>query len=136
TFYGGNGVSTFALPDLRGRVPICYGQGNGLSNYPIGTQTGSESVSLQTTQIPAHTHMPIASSAPATTEAPGGGIPATLAAPFAGFYVKDGNKTGNPVAMSQTAVQPDGNSFPHENRMPALAISIIIALTGLFPSRN
>jgi microcystin-dependent protein len=136
TFYGGNGQTNFALPDLQGRLPVCYGQGNGLTNYPIGAKTGSESVTLLVTQIPAHTHMPIASSKAAAAESPAGAIPATLQDPFKGFYVQDGNKTGDPVAMSATAVQQTGGSQPHENRMPALAISIIIALQGVFPSRN
>lgn len=136
TVYGGNGQTNFALPDLQGRLPVCYGQGNGLTDYPLGTKTGSESVTLSVTQIPSHTHMPIASLAAAAAESPAGAIPAALQAPFKGFYVQDGNKTGNPVAMSPTAVQQTGGSQPHENRMPALAISIIIALQGVFPSRN
>ena len=136
TTYGGNGTTNFALPDLQGRLPVCYGQGPGLTNYPIGTKTGSESVTLLVTQSPAHTHMPIASLTPAAAETPAGGIPATLQTPFKGFYVQDSKKTGNPIALSPTAVQQTGGSQPHENRMPALAISIIIALQGIFPSRN
>lgn len=136
TTYGGNGTTNFALPDLQGRLPVCFGQGNGLTNYPIGTKIGTESVTLVTTQIPMHTHPPVVSGNNASAPSPSGGVPAVLQAPFNGYYVQDGKKTGNPIPMSTTAVQQIGNNQPHENRMPALAISIIIALQGIFPSRN
>ncbi|MEI9806159.1 MAG: hypothetical protein WDN48_19560 [Pseudolabrys sp.] len=112
------------------------GQGPGLSNYPIGTSLGTESVTLLTTQMPGHTHIPIASTTNAGVNSPNGQIPAALQSPFAGLYVQDSKKTGSPVAMWANAVRPAGGSQPHENRMPALAISIIIALQGIFPSRN
>ena len=136
TFYGGNGTTNFALPDLQGRLPICFGQGNGLTNYQIGTKTGTENVTLLITQIPSHTHTPIASTTAAAAPSPASAIPAALQSPFTGFYVQDGKKTGNPIAMAATAIEPVGGNQPHENRMPALAISIIIALSGVFPSRN
>jgi len=134
--YGGDGRTTFAPPDLQGRLPVCFGQGNGLSDYPIGAKLGAETVTLLTTQIPGHTHPPIASKTEAATDSPADAIAATLKTPFTGFYVQDGNKTGSPIAMAQTVVQSAGGSQAHENRMPALAISIIIALQGVFPSRN
>jgi microcystin-dependent protein len=136
TYYGGNGQTTFGLPDLQGRLPVCMGQGNGLSNYSIGQMVGTESVTLQTAQIPAHTHTANASGGPATQPNPGGRIPATLANPFTGYYVQNANKTGNPLAFWANALQQVGGNQPHENRMPALAISIIIAMQGIFPSRN
>ena len=136
TTYGGNGTTTFMLPDLQGRLPICMGQGPGLTNYPIGTSLGTESVTLQIGQIPSHTHPPVASGTTAAVPTPGGQVPATVAAPFTGIYVQNANKTGSPVAMWANAVQKVGGNQAHENRMPALAISIIIALQGIFPSRN
>ena len=85
TVYGGNGQTNFALPDLQGRLPVCYGQGNGLTDYPLGTKTGSEFVTLSVTQIPSHTHMPIASLAAAAAELPAGAIPAALASAVQGL---------------------------------------------------
>jgi microcystin-dependent protein len=136
TYYGGNGTTTFALPDLRGRMPVCMGQGAGLSNYNIGQQVGTESVTLNANQMPMHTHTPRATSQPATSPTPGGMIPSMMPAPWTSYWVQDANKTGNPIAMAANAVAPVGGSQAHENRMPILAISIIVALQGIFPSRN
>jgi microcystin-dependent protein len=136
TTYGGNGTTNFGLPDFQGRLPICMGQGAGLSNYAIGQTVGTESVTLQTPQLPAHTHTAIASTGPATQPDPATKIPAALAVPYTGYYVQDANKTGNPIPFWVNAVAPAGGSQPHENRMPALTIAIIIALQGIFPTRN
>lgn len=136
TFYGGNGQTTFGLPDFRGRLPVCMGQSNGLSNYTIGQQTGSESVTLITSQLPMHNHMMLANSASATLPTPNGNMPSSLIGPLTGFWVAPANVSGSPIAMNANALMPAGGSQPHENRMPILAISIIIALQGIFPSRS
>jgi len=136
TYYGGNGTTTFCLPDLQGRLPLGQGQGPGLSNYTIGEKIGQESVTLITNQMPMHTHLLVPSAANATQNMPNGQFPAALQAPFNGFYIKDANKSGNPIQMSASALQTAGGNQPHENRMPSLAISVIIALQGVFPSRN
>lgn len=136
TFYGGNGTSTFALPDLRGRLPVGQNQGLGLSNYVMGEQVGTESVTITQQTLPAHTHSFHMTNVAASNPTPTNNLPATIAAPFTGFYVKDANKTGNPVNYAPQMVQVTGGSLPHENRMPAMAISIIVALAGIFPSRN
>lgn len=136
TQYGGDGRTTFALPDLRGRLPICFGQGPGLSDYRIGQTGGTELVTLTMTELPSHTHTPVASKDDAGTQAPHDMIPAVLQSPFTGFYVPDDKRTGTPLQMDKAAVQFTGGGQSHENRMPALAISIIIALQGIFPSRN
>lgn len=137
TYYGGNGTSTFNLPDLRGRMPLGMGQGPGLSNYTIGEQTGTESVTLSVAQLPMHNHLPTATNvATGTVPSPAGRIPAALTTPFTKFWVQDANKTGSPLPLSPTALHTQGGSQPHENRMPIIAISIIIALQGIFPSRN
>ena len=136
TYYGGNGTTTFALPDLRGRVPVCMGQGTGLSNYTIGQAAGTESITLNVNQMPMHNHMVVANTAPATLPTPGGNMPSSLAAPLHGFWVAPDKATGTPVQMDPNSLGMTGNSLAHENRMPILAITMIIALSGIFPSRN
>jgi microcystin-dependent protein len=136
TFYGGNGIQTFGLPDFRGRLPINQGQGNGLSNYTIGQTGGTETVMLNVTQMPGHNHPMLANSANATLNTPSNNMAASMVAPFTGFWVAPGNTTGNPVAMNAGALRQTGNSQPHENRMPILVITFIIALNGIFPSRG
>jgi microcystin-dependent protein len=136
TYYGGNGVQTFGLPDFRGRIPINQGQGNGLSNYAIGQTGGSEYATLLPTQMPSHSHTMGASSAGATINTPAGNVPSSLVSPFTGFWVAPGNITGSPIGMNAAALTQTGGSQPHENRMPILAITFIIALSGIFPSRG
>jgi microcystin-dependent protein len=136
TFYGGNGQTTFGLPDLRGRLPLCMGQGNGLSNYNIGQQGGTESVTLANNQMPLHNHMMLANSANASLPTPAGNMPSSLMAPIAGFWVAPANITGSPIPLNPNALNQAGGSQPHENRMPILAINYIVALQGIFPSRS
>jgi microcystin-dependent protein len=136
TYYGGNGTTTFGLPDLRGRVPLCMGTGLGLSPYAIGQAGGSESVTLQTNQMPSHNHMMLANSANASLPTPGGNMACSQIAPAKGFWVASGANTGNPIGMNPNALTPAGGSQAHENRMPILTITFIIALSGIFPSRN
>lgn len=135
TYYGGNGQTTFGLPDFRGRLPVCMGQGNGLSNYDIGQQVGSESVTLTTNQMPMHNHMMIVSGNNANQPSPIGNMPAALQSPYTGLWVSP-NVATTPFEMDANSLYPAGGSQAHENLMPALAISIIIALQGIFPSRN
>ena len=125
TTYGGNGQTTFSLPDLRGRVPIGFGQGNGLSNYVEGQTGGVESVTLQASQIPSHSHAPLASTADETTNRPGGAYPTK-----GGVY---SGSTDNTVMGATTA---SGGGQAHENRPPFLALNYIIAVEGIYPSRN
>jgi microcystin-dependent protein len=136
TYYGGDGTTTFALPDFRGRIPVSMGQGNALSNYNIGQQTGTESVTIVTGQMPMHNHMMMVSSSPGNLSNPVGNMPATLQAPLGAFWVPPDKAAAPAVAMDPAAISMVGNNLPHENRMPAMAISIIIALNGVFPSRN
>ncbi len=127
TTYGGDGQSTFALPDLRSRVPIHFGQGFGLTNRAISETGGVESVTLTAQQIPAHSHPMLASSQTATTEFPTGAV-------LAGSAAVD--SFGSPVGLLALAstVSVTGGSQPHENMMPFLAINFIISLFGVFPS--
>ncbi|HVT12558.1 MAG TPA: tail fiber protein [Fimbriimonadaceae bacterium] len=132
TTYGGNGQSTFALPDLRGRVIVDAGQGPGLSNIVQGEAAGTESVTLNTVQMPAHNHELVAHSANATTNDPtaGGFAKPFIAARFQNLY-RDGAETHANPQMIETV----GSGSGHENRQPHLTLTYIIALEGIFPSR-
>jgi len=133
TIYGGDGQSTFAVPDLRGRVPIHMGQGPGLSNYAIGQKAGAESVTVLTSQTPQHTHTAVATTAAATTGAPNGSvIPGAVANQT--MYVTD-TSGGAPFTLVPNAVSTSSGSQAHENCMPSLTIQYCIALFGIFPSR-
>ncbi len=126
TTYGGNGTTTFALPDLQGRVPLGMGQGRGLSDRPIGQSGGAENVVLKLSEIPAHRHELRASNAAQSTDRPAG---AALSA--GGYYTSQNPAT----AMNPDSVSPEGGSEPHPNVQPFLALTFIIALTGIYPSR-
>ena len=126
TTYGGNGQTTFALPDLRGRVPVSAGQGPGLSNYNLGEVAGVESVTLNMNQMPAHTHTIACNSGDPNDSSPANTVPSG-----GGSYNTAANAT-----MSQGTASVAGGSQPHENRHPYLVLNWIIALEGIFPSRN
>ncbi|HEX8735393.1 MAG TPA: tail fiber protein [Pyrinomonadaceae bacterium] len=131
TTFGGNGQTTFALPDLRGRVPIHPGQGPGLSPYVLGQASGTETVTLLVTQMPQHIHTFAApvSSNDANDSIPTGNVPATLPSNAYTSAVPDSAfKPGN------TGIA--GGSQPHENIQPYLCVNFIICLEGIFPSRN
>jgi microcystin-dependent protein len=130
TTYGGDGVSTFALPDLRGRVPNHTGQGPGLSNYVQGQVGGTEAVTLTAAQMPAHTHT-LAEAAVGTAPVPNGRVPA----PSRAADLSYGPQTSPPGTMVSTVVGAVGGNQPHQNTQPTLAINFCIALQGVFPSR-
>lgn len=134
TIYGGDGQTTFAVPDLRGRVPIHQGQGPGLSNYVIGQRAGTETVTVLPTQMPAHTHTLAVTSAAATAASPGNSVmPGALSGET--FYTSD--ITGaTAVPMSAQSVSLAGGSQPHENCMPTLTVQYCIATQGIFPSQG
>jgi len=131
TTYGGNGQTTFALPDLRGRVPVGWGQGPGLSSNDLGEAFGTETVTLLTTQIPAHNHQLNAVSEPGDGSSPQGTFLAN-----SGALDKEYKATGTMVTMNANAVAPAGGSQPHDNRQPYLVMNFYIALFGIFPPRN
>jgi microcystin-dependent protein len=140
TTYGGNGQTTFALPDLRGRVPIQHGQGPGLSNYSLGQVGGAESSTLTTSQMPVHAHtfsgqQAVASTA-GTTPDPTGNI---LAAPASSIpqYAAPNAATGSTGTGSVTGTTATaGGSQPQSLLQPYLAVNFSIALAGIFPSQN
>jgi microcystin-dependent protein len=137
TYYGGNGTTNFALPDLRGRLPVGQGQGPGLSNYTIGQPFGTETVTITQQTTPTHNHLVMVSTANDTLTAPQNNVPGTLQSPpWTSFWVKDANKTGNPIPLANGALSFTGGSQPHNNIMQIMAVSVIIALQGVFPSRN
>jgi microcystin-dependent protein len=136
TIYGGDGQTTFGLPDLQGRLPINQGQGPGLSSYAIGQKAGTESVTLTVQQMPAHTHLLSATTATGSQPAPTNtSFPATLLGTAELYAIPGANplKTG---AMNTNSISSQGGNQAHENRMPSLVINFIIALEGVFPSRN
>jgi len=132
TTYGGDGQTTFGVPDLQGRLPLHMGQLQGGGNYVLGQTAGSETVTLVGGQVGSHTHPANAgggatSGSPATNMlgAVGGGVARYLPAGSGGI-----------VPLNPATVQPAGSNQPHDNMMPFLALSFIIALEGVFPSRN
>jgi microcystin-dependent protein len=132
TTYGGNGQTTFGVPDLRGRLPIHQGQAPGLSNYVLAQRAGAETVTLTELQMPAHTHTAQATTAAATATAPAGLLPAAVSGSV--FYASD--LTGaTPVAMSTQSTTFSGGSQPHDNVMPTLTVQYCIATTGIFPQQ-
>jgi microcystin-dependent protein len=132
TNFGGNGQSTFGLPDLRGRVPIQFGQGPGLSNYDMGETGGSESVVLTLAQMPGHNHGAFGFGRRGGTTSPAG---AAWAASSTGDTAY-APLSGAPVAMSAMSTSLTGNNQGHDNRQPYLVLNFIIALVGIFPSRG
>lgn len=132
--YGGNGQTTFALPNLMGRVPMHWGQGAGLTNRVLGETAGTETVTLLNSQMPAHNHLISASSVGGNASTPQGNYDAV--------YV---NEAGDPVniygttpntTMNVAAVSASGGSQPHANMQPYQCVSFIIALEGIFPPRD
>lgn len=131
TTYGGDGQTTFAIPDLRGRLPIHQGTLSGGGNYVLGQRAGSETVTLSTNQIPAHNH-PMTAAATANTTVPTGNV-------FGGTSTGQELYTSatTPIsAMASQTLNSAGGSQPHNNMMPYLCVSFIIALYGIFPSQN
>ncbi len=132
TTYGGNGQTTFALPDLQGRVPIHPGQGPGLSSYSLGQVGGVEAVTLLTTQIPAHNHPLAANAGPGTNAAPATNEVLATSTTRDNIYSTAAPNT----TLSPQAIGAAGGSQPHTNIQPYLCVHFIIALQGIYPSRN
>jgi len=125
TTYGGDGQSTFALPDLRGRVPLHFGNG-----FTLAETGGVETVTLTVSQIPAHSHPLLASSSPGTSNTPVGNLTAESAS--INTYIQDVTNSN----MSPSAVSSVGGSQPHNNFQPYLCVDFIISLFGIFPSQT
>jgi microcystin-dependent protein len=124
TTYGGNGQTTFALPNLQDRVAVGFGQGPGLSQYDLGEMGGTETVTLTSQQLPPHTHTLMAASDLATESTPNN----TRVLAGATIYAN----AGNLVTMAQAGA----SGQPHPNMQPYLVLHFCIAIQGIFPSRN
>jgi len=127
TTYGGDGRTTFGLPDLRGRVAIHQGSGPGLSTRQLGQKGGTETNTLNAVQLPSHSH-PLNAKEEGTSDNPAGG-----------FIAGNGTNsfgTGSDAVMAGNAVQPIGNNLPVNNIQPYACVNYIIALEGIYPSRN
>jgi microcystin-dependent protein len=132
TTYGGDGKSTFALPNLMGKAPMHPGQGPGLSLYNLGQEGGSETVTLLESEIPAHAHALRANTNTADNKAPN---PALSLARSSGGFAYQSNTSGL-VNMHPAALSPAGGSTPHNNMQPYLTYYFNIALQGVFPPRS
>lgn len=130
TTYGGDGKSTFALPDLQGRAPMHPGQGPGLSLHDLGETGGSETVTLLESEIPAHSHTLKASESDGLERLPSAQMFAT------GIGISMFQTPGALVQLSPNAVTPAGGDQPHNNMMPYLTFYFCIALQGVFPPRT
>ena len=132
TNFGGNGITTFGLPDLQGRVPIHWGNGPGLSAYVIGQAGGTENVTLLSTQIPAHSHSLQTNSGPGTAAAPASNEVLAMSTTRDKLYSTSAPNT----SLSPQSIAATGGNQPHANIQPYLAVTFIIALQGIFPTRN
>lgn len=132
TTYGGDGQTTFALPDLRGRLPMGQGAGSGLTPRRMGEQLGTENVSLIEQQLPAHSHNFVASTAAAESSSPENALLGDTEGDV--FYVE--STSPDLQTMDSKAVANAGDSQPHTNIMPSLAMNYIISLVGVYPSRS
>lgn len=147
TFYGGNGVTTFQLPDLRGRAVISQGQGPGLQSYAVGQQLGVETVTLTAAEMPAHTHtadptqvtaaLPCVNAA-ANQTSPSGNVPGIEAASLTATYstAASDSSMGAAAIAAGIAASNVGGGTAHTNMQPFITLSYCIALQGIFPSRG
>jgi microcystin-dependent protein len=134
TFYGGDGKSTFALPDLQGSAPMQQGQGQGLSQRVLGELGGEQFVTLLQSEMPVHTHTAQGATAVASVLTPVGNAWASGQKGFGSFYVPSAPATN--VQMSPLGTSITGGSQPHNNMMPFLTLNFCIALQGVFPPRS
>ena len=130
TIYGGDGRTTFGLPDLRGRIPLHQGQGPGLSSRRLGSKSGGEKVTLTTNQLASHAHDFNANTAAAAGSAPQGKVLAD-ATPARIYKEADQN-----TDLASSAIANTGGGRSHTNLMPTLCIHFIVALSGIYPSRH
>jgi microcystin-dependent protein len=133
TFYGGDGKSTFALPNLQDSVPIHQGQGQGLSDYFIGQASGTQTVTLLESEMPNHTHQASASIDDAQFQSP---QPDRELATSSPGYAYQSNDSSSLAPMSPQTLSTAGGSLPHGNVQPSLVLNFIIAMQGIFPPRG
>lgn len=134
TIYGGDGVSTFGLPDLRGRLPMHMGMGPGLSDRRLGQKLGAENITL--THIPPHSHAMIGSGDTANSAGLNDRVFAKVNSSSDEDLFYQENNPDNKINLIPGCVQNSGGSQPHSNLMPALCVNFIISLVGIYPSRS
>ncbi|HJR75227.1 MAG TPA: tail fiber protein [Luteimonas sp.] len=135
TTYGGDGMSTFAMPDLRGQLPMHWGNGQGLTPRIIGEASGTETVTLIQGQMPAHAHSALATTSLSTGTALGNSTQLLGAISGDTMYATD--ITGlTPVPASAQSISMNGGTQPHENTMPTLTVQFCIAYAGIYPSQG
>ncbi|BDY05999.1 tail fiber protein [Ferrimonas sp. YFM] len=133
TNFGGDGRTSFGLPEMRGRLPVGAGQGPGLGNYLLGQIGGWEDVTLTTAEIPSHNHpLVVSESNPSQTIAG----PGSMLANGHFFQTPSSSGGGQYATMNEESVSSEGGGQAHENRMPSLGVNFIICLQGIYPSRN
>jgi len=135
TMYGGNGQTTFGLPDLRSRAAVGQGQGNGLSSYTIGQVGGSENITLLSNQSAVHSHNVNCFNDSGDTAGPGGNILGTPGADR-GLIAYNAATSGTNVNMNTGMISFSGSGTPHNNMSPYLTLNYCIALVGVYPQRN
>lgn len=133
TTYGGDGRTTFGLPELRGRIPVHQGQGSGLTVRQMGQRYGAENVTLTVDQIPPHTHNMMASTSPAQASNPGQMVPAETQD---NMYIGGTIDPSKVFPLDPRSVLSAGQTDDHTNMMPYLGVNFIISLKGIYPSRN
>jgi microcystin-dependent protein len=141
TAYGGDGIHTFGLPDLRGRSAVGFGQGPGLYNHSIGAAMGQEQVTLIQTQIPSHSHPLLVSNGDGATNNPSADVMAkcnvTIERGASPIPVNSYTSGAANVALGSSSIAPlGGGNLPHTNMQPQLALNYIIATAGIFPSQS
>lgn len=139
TQYGGDGINTFALPDLRGRVALAQGQGPGLSYYTIGQVGGSESVTLTTSQMPTHSHSLVGTANKASQDTLSGAVLAqpngVVSSSEEPVTINEYAAPGSPVTADPSAIGAAGGNQPVSTASPYLCLNYCIAVTGVWPSR-
>jgi microcystin-dependent protein len=135
TTYGGNGIQTFGLPDLRGRVPIHWGQGPGQPDYVLGEISGTQAITVPPSSLPLHNHFMQVNNATPNAGAPAGNYlaaGASISGTSALLYTTNAANT----TMSPNEIAPNGGNQPLSILQPYLTVNYVIALVGIFPSRN
>lgn len=135
TTYGGNGTTTFGLPNLQGRIPMHWGTGAGGFNTVIGETQGTTTVTLTSSQLPQHNHQIVAATTPNAAQRSAAPQPTSFISRSVGGLIYQPAPTIN-TSFSQRAISMYGNSLPHENMQPYLTLNFCISLYGAFPTRN
>jgi microcystin-dependent protein len=132
TTYGGDGLNTFNLPDLRGRVPIAQGTGNGQPTYVLGQSSGEENHTLVNSELPSHSHALVSTTNAGTTATPATNVHLATSSDGKNLYNSQANAA--PYDVMASSIGPAGGSVGHPNTMPTIAANFCIATTGIFPS--